>query len=793
MKQHTRAGTEPAGSDAPIRSFLSLPVVTAIYFALALVYFLPAFLPGKHIFGTDYLVGGYIFHEFISKSFSAGVLPKWVPEVYGGLPLFANPGSTYYPFRFLADLIFPVSRIWPTLFVIQFTLAGVGMYLLALELKTRRWVAFVAGLAFQFTGLTMSWVLAGHEGRIIVATFAPLLFFFLHRGIRTARVGSFVGAAAVMGFSLLSFQIQTAYYLLLGAALWSVFVIWDQGIHRDRRRTARVVGLGLAAVAFAFALASVNFLPFVDYIDQSPRGGPGRGYEYSTSYSMPVAEIAAVAVPEMQGYLDSYHGSNPFKLHTEYIGAVALVLAALGLYYSRRDRRFRFFAGLGIFTLTLAFGGNTPIYPLYYALLPGTRKFRAPSVCFFLFSLAIVAMAALALEELAKRVDEREAAQRGIRNAAPARDEPMKPALWIMGGVVAIGVLMGAAAASGSPTVGSAAYRFAFFAAATAGVLWAWTVGRLQRSATIAVLAFLTVSDLWIVDRHFFSTAPPPEVMYAADDVVDFLKAQPGHDRVWVLPTYRPAGMASLGQSGNYLMHFGIDQAGGEHGNQLQRWNQFVGAGVDSYVDWHNFLQSAVFPDAANIRYIVSGAPIQTSGVLREVHRGFSGIVYENTGALPRAYLVGEAVTTTDPNGALTLMSQPGFDPSRTAIVNAPASVKLPAARLEGDAQLASYAPDEVQVRTRASREALLVLADNYYEGWRARVDDREVPIVRTDHTFRGVVVPAGEHTVVFTYEPTKLRIGFAIYLVGMVLLVGYAIYELVRRRRIVPGAALEA
>jgi hypothetical protein len=562
-----------------------------------------------------------------------------------------------------------------------------------------------------------------------------------------------------------------------------VFSIWDLGLHRDGRRTARVVGLGLAAVAFGFALASVNFLPFIDYIDQSPRGGPGRGYEFAIAYSMPVAEIAAVAVPEMQGYLETYHGTNPFKLHTEYIGAVALLLAALGLYYSRRDRRFWFFGGLAVFTLTLAFGGNTPIYRLYYALLPGTQKFRAPSICFFLFSLAIVAMAALALEELARRVEEREVASRGVRNAAKPADDGLKPVLWIVGAVVAIGALMGAAAASGSQTGGSSAYRFFFFALLSGGVIWAWTGGRLQRTTAIILLALLTVGDLWIVDRHFFSTVPPPDEMYAADDVVDFLKAQPGHDRVWVLPSYRPAGMASLGQSGNYLMHFDIDQAGGEHGNQLQRWNQFVGAGTDSYVDWHNFLQNPVFRDAANIRYIVSGALLQAEG-LREVHRGFTGVVYENPSALPRAYLVGEAVTTADPDGALALMNQPGFDPGRTAIVNEPASISLPKTPLEGDARLLSYEPDEVQVRTNASREALLVLADNYYQGWKARVDGREAPILRTDHTFRGVVVPAGQHTVVFRYEPTKLRIGFFIYLIGMILLIGYGAYELARLRR---------
>jgi uncharacterized membrane protein YfhO len=133
-------------------------------------------------------------------------------------------------------------------------------------------------------------------------------------------------------------------------------------------------------------------------------------------------------------------------------------------------------------------------------------------------------------------------------------------------------------------------------------------------------------------------------------------------------------------------------------------------------------------------------------------------------------------------------MSQPGFDPSRTAVVN-DASVALPTTPLTGDAQVVSYAANEVRVATRASREALLVLADNYYPEWTARVDDQAAPILRTDHTFRGVVVPAGEHTVVFTYESTRLRIGFVIYLVGMILLVGYGAFALVRHRRAAPLA----
>ena len=136
-------------------------------------------------------------------------------------------------------------------------------------------------------------------------------------------------------------------------------------------------------------------------------------------------------------------------------------------------------------------------------------------------------------------------------------------------------------------------------------------------------------------------------------------------------------------------------------------------------------------------------------------------MVYENPQALRRAYLAAQVVVTGVPDGALALMQKPGFDPARTAVVSASRPISLPNTPLQGDAQLASYTPDRVVVRTRASREALLVLADNFYAGWEARVDGRVAPILRTDHTLRGVVVPAGEHEVVFRFRPRDLYTGF--------------------------------
>jgi hypothetical protein len=769
-------------------------VAAAIYFALSLLYFLPTFLPGRHIFGTDYTTSSFFYLDYIAQRFSSGHLPGWVPYVYGGVPLFSNPGSTFYPVRWLAELVGPTRLFFPILFWIQFGIAGWGMYLLAREIGCRRWVAFLTGLAFQWTGILTSWVYAGHDGRIIVVSLAPLLFYFLHLGIRTARLAPFAGAAATLSFALLSFQIQNAYYLLLAAGIWAVFRIVAEGVHRAPRRLAKVTALGIGAVLFAFTTAAVDFLPFQDYVGQSPRGMTGgRGYEYSTSFSMPVRAIIGVAVPEQVGaniasqrgeyVFPIYRGENAFRLHTEYLGALVMVLVALGVYYSRRSRYWQFFAGLGFFALTLSLGGNTPLYRLYYAVLPGLKRFRAPDLAYYVLGMSLVIMAAITLERLAALREER-AARRGATEGAG-------PFLPIAGGVVAFAVvgamLFGSASAGMAEgttglTPAQGWMRFALFAAAVAAALWMWWERRISTRSATLILAVVTVADLWMIGKKFLETTPAPEVEYAQDEVTAFLKSQRGPFRFWAIE-----GQSAWPRYKNGPMWYGLENAAGEHGNQLQRYNEFAGPGERTYVDFHNF-NDPRFLAAANIRYIVISAELQAP-ILREVFRGQEAIVYENTMALPRAYFAERAVAVRE-GAAVAAMLDTTWNPAVTAFVESDRPLALATTPLQAAAEITRHEPDRVTIRTRASRDALMVLSDNWYKDWHAEVDGREVPVLRANHSFRGVVVPAGAHTVEFTFRPAELVTGLYIHIATMAMLALYGLYLLVRMRR--GGAAEE-
>jgi hypothetical protein len=184
----------------------------------------------------------------------------------------------------------------------------------------------------------------------------------------------------------------------------------------------------------------------------------------------------------------------------------------------------------------------------------------------------------------------------------------------------------------------------------------------------------------------------------------------------------------------------------------------------------------------ANIRYVVISAELQVPW-LREVFRGQQAIVYENTLALPRAYLAERAVPVAE-GGAILAMQDSSWNPLTTAFVETARPLGLPEGPLQGNAQVTRYDPDRVSVRTTASRAALLVLSDNWYKDWHATVDGKHAEILRTNHAFRGVVVPQGTHTVEFHFHSRQLHYGLHIYLACLLLLAGYGVYLLIRSRR---------
>jgi hypothetical protein len=130
----------------------------------------------------------------------------------------------------------------------------------------------------------------------------------------------------------------------------------------DRERRKRyLVSLGFGAVGVL--LGAVQILPTWELLRNSVRASAS--YDFFASFSMPKASVMTFLAPFLMGGGDGrlfcapYIGQSFYTEYVPYASVLAIMLALVAL--GRRDRRTKFWAGVVVVALMLAFGANAPL------------------------------------------------------------------------------------------------------------------------------------------------------------------------------------------------------------------------------------------------------------------------------------------------------------------------------------------------------------------------------------------------------------------------------------------------
>jgi len=76
---------------------------------------------------------------------------------------------------------------------------------------------------------------------------------------------------------------------------------------------------------------------------------------------------------------------------------------------------------------------------------------------------------------------------------------------------------------------------------------------------------------------------------------------------------------------------------------------------------------------------------------------------------------------------------------------------------------ITEYKPGRVIVEVNSDKDAVLVLGDVYYPGWKVKVNGEKAKLLRVNGLVRGVPVKEGKSSVVFYYRPLNFILGLVI------------------------------
>ena len=120
------------------------------------------------------------------------------------------------------------------------------------------------------------------------------------------------------------------------------------------------------------------------------------------------------------------------------------------------------------------------------------------------------------------------------------------------------------------------------------------------------------------------------------------------------------------------------------------------------------------------------------------------------------------------------------FSPAQTAVVNEVSKASVtsqPVADSTAKITLVKNDNDLINYTSTSATPQFAVFSEIYYEaGWKATIDGKPAPIIKTNYLLRGLSVPAGQHAIEFKFEPASFYKGKKITSIFSMLLIALVI-----------------
>jgi hypothetical protein len=780
-------------------------VVIVLFIVASLAYFHPV-LKGKAIFQSD--IAQYTGMAKQQNDFrkETGTETYWTNSAFGGMPTYQL--GAHYPNDYIKKLDQSL-RFLPRPADYLF-LYFIGIYILFMVLKIDYKLALLGALAFGFSTYLIIILGVGHNAKAHAIAYMPLVLSGILRTFQGKYIQGFLLTAVAMALELVANHFQMTYYLLLLVVCLGIAYFIDAYKKKLLPNYFKALGVLVLAVILAMGLNATNLLATQEYASISTRGesaltvhpdgtpkvaNNGLDYDYITQYSYGRIESFNLFIPRFMGggtsedfpeasktidellkmgvssqeanqilsQIPMYWGDQPIVAAPAYIGAVIIFLSVLGLFLIRGRLKWWAVSGL-LLSLFLSWGDNFEVLTRFFINnVPLYNKFRAVSSIQVLIELLVPVIAVVGLHKFFQK-------EQPIENKKKA----LQWATIIVGGtgllfLVGKSLLFSFASPYDAAIIDGLGMQFIdavredrqslfttdalrslILVMLAATVLWLLLQQKLKANLGISILTLLVLFDLIGVDTR-----------YVNED--DFVSA-----RVMEQPFQPSAGDKVIWEDQGYFRVFDATTDAFNSGrasyfhNALGGYHAAKPGRIQDIYDFYLDQGDIGILNMMNVKYIL--IPDKEGDTYAQ----------ENPYSNGPAWFVTHVRPANNANEELLLLDS--LNTKRTAIIHSDFLDKIPTKDIVRDSmatiELKSHAPNRLVYETQSQTDQLALFSEIYYpKGWKVTVDGVAGEYFRANYLLRAMVVPAGAHTIEFSFEPEVISQGSTLSLISFILL----------------------
>ena len=811
-----------------LRKCLPDLLAVILFAVLAFAYFFPADTEGRILYRHDSAAGKGAGQEMSEYRQRTGETTRWTNSLFSGMPTYQMAPA--YGSGKVLDQVANAYHLWLPDYVWYLFAYLLGFYILLRAFDFRQMLAALGSIVWAFSTYFLIIIAAGHYWKVMALAYLPPMIAGIVLAYRGKYLWGFVVTAIFAALEVQANHVQMTYYYLFIILAMIVAYLVDAIRKKQMAHFAKATAVCAAAAVIGICINLSNLYHTWEYSKESMRGkselvkknsanqtSSGLDRDYITQWSYGVDETWTLLVPNAKGgasvpmvmnetamehadnnylpiyqQIGQYWGEQPGTSGPVYVGAFVLFLFVLGLFIVKGPMKWALLAAT-ILSILLSWGRNfMPFTDFFLDYVPMYAKFRTVASILVIAEFTIPLLAMLALKRI---VDDPQVLKEKFNYAVVSFAVTAGacllfiffPGMFDYISSSEMHALSQFPADQLQPLLNNltemreamftADCRRSLFVICTGCVLlYLYVRGKMGKQWLVAIVAVVCLLDLWSVNKRYLndgmfvekSQRDQPIVKTATEDQI---LRDTSLD-------YRVLNLASNTFNENETSYY-LKSIGGYHPAKLRRYQEVIDAYISKEMqklypavakaqgDMTQVPGDSIFPvlNMLNTKYFI--LPLE----------GGQTVPVQNPYALGNAWLVDKVTYVDNANAELDLVGK--IDLRHEAVADKRFKETIgEGVKQEGTSlvKITKYEPNQLTYEVESQKGGVVVFSENYYPGWTATVDGKDVDVARVNYILRAINVAPGKHTVQLSFFPTTVdtteRIAYASYAILLAVIV---------------------